>query len=1785
MFKSTDIAQLLVDFDQQISWPDNAKVTHSALLFFTANFSFDCISISLVNQTNTAFEVISLVDPVPGILTGKDTPLNKLTLQKILSQKKPHYRKALSQRKRLSSFEKSLISRGVQAYLLVPLLIGDTVVGSLNICSNNVAGIAKGVRSTIDLLSRRLALALHHARLHDSLKEQERLIAASEKNYRELIEQAGDAILKGNSKGALKQVNQAAANMFGYSKDDLLNMNITALFSAAVLEEKPLRFDLLHRGQTIISERALLRKDKTSIPVEMNSRNLPDGSFVSIIRDLSKRKETYENLRAAEERYQILFTNSPDPVVVHNGKIVLDANLAAVKFFNAKTPEKYIGRLVSDFIHPDSLSKARTRIKELLASRQANQPTHQQYLTAGGIVRDVEATAAVINYEGQTAIITSFRDITDQKRDQDLLLASEENFRLLFEANPNPIIVHHDGLIAYINQAALDFVGGKTRSEFIGKDVFSFVHEDSREASRKNGLMIQNEGLSTVAGEQKYLRADGEVRHVESRGVPILYMDKPSVMVSFIDTTDRIEARQALRESRQQLELVTDHVTHFIVLMDLELNLLYVNLACVNWFEVSKDNLYHKNLADLIVSGAMTSARRSMTSVLQGLRSSFPYTYESQTGKVYEFLATLIPVFDQSQNIVAVLGQVEDITEEETSRRELAENKALLELIIDTIPGLFAYSDTDENYLYVNQAYADWNSLQKEAVVGRSIKQVLPPETYHFIKPYLTKIKLGEPQAYSRDITTQTDQNRSFDIRYIPHLDHQQKVIGFLTSLQDVTEKKLVESYQLAQRNLAYRLTNTLDLNRVGKISAETIWSVFKHDAFTIELYNYTDGLVLGIYSEDTFINKLKPREVKSYIIPFSKISPDWFSPDFQAFCTNRTPVEIKKGIETIPFGENRLSQSLLFVPIRWEDKNIGLVSVQSYAQNTYSETDLPLLQSFADQIGGALIRAQRETQLEEQHKTLVREEKKYRSLIENAGDAVFVATLSGNIHMVNEPFCSVLGYSKEELLSMNIRDIDPQFFKNLNRQKIASLKADEGSYTLESTYKTKANSSYSVEQRISLGEINHKPNIICFARDITERKLAELREQSLRKLAHDLNASTSMQTVGQLAARAIRSFFDSDAFAIEFFDTKNQIIVGVYSEDTFRTEKIPREISASDADFSKVRSDFFKLNTAAHVRNRSAKQLKVLQNSRPFGSGRLSHSLLFAPIVWENNNIGVLSVQSYTDHKYSNDDLGDIQTFADQIGGALVRARKDEELTAKKNELQESEEKYRSIIENAGDALFVATFQGKVLAFNQHATESLGYNEEQLFDKNLKEFNPGFRKQLPLRKLKKLAEDQSSITIETTHIREDGSFFPVELRVGTMEMAGKQAVLYFARDISERVANETFREALRKMARALTISLLPREIGQIAAAVLYDLFSQDAFVLYKIDCENQLVYNLYAEDTFVGDAHPREIEIDTSAFDLKNHETVMSIARPLLINSKTMGKMLRLDAFGDVARKSKSLVFVPLFWEGVQIGLFTLQSYTSNKFTDDDVEKLKIFANQVGGALVRAQTDAELLTQTDELKTREHDLEAMVNEKDTLLKEVYHRTKNNMQVIVGLLEMHGYKTKHTATLTVIREMVDRISSMSMVHDLLYRSKSLAVIQLDVYLEKLITRLLSAYQTSVEEVGLNFKSDPIPVDIQFAVPLGLVVNEVVSNALKHAFPLNRDGQITVVIKSWKNSGLDLKISDNGIGLKKGFNPLRSTSLGMLIIQDIIKLQLFGEITTISDGGLTYQIRIPNLVLD
>ncbi|MBW2659175.1 MAG: PAS domain S-box protein [Deltaproteobacteria bacterium] len=230
---------------------------------------------------------------------------------------------------------------------------------------------------------------------------------------------------------------------------------------------------------------------------------------------------------------------------------------------------------------------------------------------------------------------------------------------------------------------------------------------------------------------------------------------------------------------------------------------------------------------------------------------------------------------------------------------------------------------------------------------------------------------------------------------------------------------------------------------------------------------------------------------------------------------------------------------------------------------------------------------------------------------------------------------------------------------------------------------------------------------------------------------------------------------------------------------------------------------------------------------------------------------------------------------------------------------------------------------------------------------------------------------------------------------------------------------------------------------------------------------------------------------------------------------------------------------------------------------------------------MVGTLTDISSIKLKEELlKIQDRRLQKSLNEKEVLLKEIYHRTKNNMLVIISLLDLQVQDIENEEVQRIFVEMQNRIRAMALVHEKLYQSQNLSEIELGSYLQEIIESLLA---TLVADDGVRFFSDfePILMNIDYAIPLGLVVNEIVTNSVKHAFPGKRAGRINLSIKKTSTGNIVLTLGDDGVGLPGDFDVANSNSFGMgIVIVSLVKLQLKGTLTIDRVNGTTYRIIFP-----
>ncbi|MBP7693199.1 MAG: PAS domain-containing protein, partial [Anaerolineales bacterium] len=208
-----------------------------------------------------------------------------------------------------------------------------------------------------------------------------------------------------------------------------------------------------------------------------------------------------------------------------------------------------------------------------------------------------------------------------------------------------------------------------------------------------------------------------------------------------------------------------------------------------------------------------------------------------------------------------------------------------------------------------------------------------------------------------------------------------------------------------------------------------------------------------------------------------------------------------------------------------------------------------------------------------------------------------------------------------------------------------------------------------------------------------------------------------------------------------------------------------------------------------------------------------------------------------------------------------------------------------------------------------------------------------------------------------------------------------------------------------------------------------------------------------------------------------------------------------------------------------------------------------------------------------------EDQLRVSLREKEVMLKEIHHRVKNNLQVVSSLLNLQARAVSDPQALEVLRDSQNRVRSMALVHEKLYRSPDLARIDLAEYTQSLASQLLRTYAAQAGRVTLRVEAAGCWLDVDTAVPCGLIINELVSNALKHAFPGDRAGEIVVALRPAGPGRVELRVADDGVGFPSEVDFQATASLGLQLVNSLAA-QIDGVITLNQAAGTAFRIEFP-----
>jgi two-component sensor histidine kinase len=269
----------------------------------------------------------------------------------------------------------------------------------------------------------------------------------------------------------------------------------------------------------------------------------------------------------------------------------------------------------------------------------------------------------------------------------------------------------------------------------------------------------------------------------------------------------------------------------------------------------------------------------------------------------------------------------------------------------------------------------------------------------------------------------------------------------------------------------------------------------------------------------------------------------------------------------------------------------------------------------------------------------------------------------------------------------------------------------------------------------------------------------------------------------------------------------------------------------------------------------------------------------------------------------------------------------------------------------------------------------------------------------------------------------------------------------------------------------------------------------------------------------------------------------------------------------------TEPVCYLPMLNEEDVIGILAVWG---KELKSEDIPALSIFANQVATAIRNTWLYTKAQKEIVERTQAEARIREALTEKEVLIKEVHHRVKNNLQVISSLLNLQAAEISDPDTLNVLRESQNRVRTMALIHEKLYQSSDLARIDFSTYLQSLVYSLAQSYRVRADRVSVEVHADKILLDLDTAIPCGLIVNELVSNSIKYAFPGDRSGKIQVSCSLRSDKDYSLMVCDDGIGLPDGFDYTKSTSLGLKLVNSLIH-QIDGELMVNNLHGTRFEI--------
>lgn len=1335
-----------------------------------------------------------------------------------------------------------------------------------------------------------------------------------------------------------------------------------------------------------------------------------------------------------------------------------------------------------------------------------------------------------------------------KKKALENLKQNERKYRMVTE-NAKELIIIHDlqGNIKFVNKAAVDIMGF-ARNYFYTKKVTDFLAPEYIEEMKNRSELRHKGKTKNFLYEVEVIAKNGERIPLEISST----YEKDEQQIGKIiligrDLRERKEAQEQIRKTHQYYKALIDKAPDGIAINDKKLRLKYASPGALKQFGYKAEDLIGHSGGEFTHPEDVPKVREVFEKILAhpDEQPTIQYRFKNKSGNYRWVETTFTNLLDDSVINGFVLN-FKDITERKKAQDRIKESEFNLRSLFNAMEDVIIELDKEGNYLTI--APTSGKYTPNENLIGKNIFDVFSEnQAKQFLQ--LIQDSLKQQETLKIEYPDEIDDRMVwFEARISPK---REDTVLFIA--RDITEKIIAQS-NLRDSEQIYRyiydstleLLKTEDLEKIKEIIVRNATKLLNAKDCILYQYDEQEEILKPVFTNsEKYYNEIMQEKVKigegiSGLVAKTG-STQYVNYDIpESVCSRH--------IQGIPKHKDK-NLSLISASLTGGEGLVGVITIAKEKEK-FDDIDITKLNIFSRLAEFSLMKANFIRELQQS-------EEKYKTIFENSGTANCIIEADKTLSLVNEQFCKLTGYNQQELEN-KMKWTDFVIEKDLKKMEHYHNNRREKNKTTPNKYEFRFKDRLENIHHILLfvDMLPDTKKSIASLMDITEIKRAENLQKVLLQISNAFSIEKDVGSAFRSLKKYLKRIIDTENLYIAFYDEENDKFDLPYHHD----EKEFRQSFEAKDSLTK-----YVMKKGKPMLAKKADIKKLADEGKIKLIGSLAKVWVGVPLKVEDNVIGVMAIQDYQDaNAFTEKDKHLLEIVSHSIS-RLIQKKQIEEA------LRKSEEHMRSIIENAQEyAIFrykieQDTKKLKIKIVSPSACKITGLCDEKIYNyRNWIKYIHPKDKFTFLRKSKKAAEKYPysfDYTCRYNHPEKGLRWIHVRSQGITNKNNQVEYVNGIIQDVTSMKENEKlifYNNRIFKALAGATSALLKTENYKERLDTVFAILGSamqinriNCFKIYKDSKENQkeikLITQWHNREKYKYCFEEKKLKYSKSIYNqLDKNELVYGLTRCLPEEDKD-----KIAEEGIV-----SLAIVPIFVFKKLWGSIELANCEKDKeWGSIELDSLKALANSIGNVVMRTK-------QSQELKNS-------LNEKAILLKEVHHRVKNNMQVIASLLKMQTYGLKSQDAKDSIRDSINRVRSMSMVHEKLYQSKDFMHIDFKRYIRSLLRHLLSIYRKN--EITLDLKIENIYLNINLAIPCGLIINELVSNSLKYAFSDSKKGKILLSFKyNDENKKYQLSISDNGIGFSKD-DIKKNNSLGLTLIESLTD-QLHGDLLIDSKKG-------------